>query len=215
MEEKKKNNSIFIVLTIILFILVIALGSYIIYDKIILNKNSNTTTEEKNNATENDNTTTENDNTTTEKENTLNEGEALALGNELWKYAYSTYWGNEPAWTSHTEQHELVCDTTTDEIKQKYTTDFIATVMNNSYSIDDFISPIPCSSGRGGDQFYKDTYLEIKNIAENEITYTAISRYCATNFCQGSNEIAEESKHDFIIKKQNDNWLISNFYLPN
>ena len=54
MEDKKKKNKGFIIVIVILTILVIALGSYIIYDKVISNK-TDTTEENLNNNDEDEN----------------------------------------------------------------------------------------------------------------------------------------------------------------
>ena len=71
------------------------------------------------------------------------------------------------------------------------------------------------SGGRGGNQFYKDTTLAISDVQEDKITFIATSSYCDSSFCQSSNETVKERKRNFVIKKENGNWLIDEFYLPN
>ena len=216
--EENKNNKGLIVLIIILIIMVLGLGSYIVYDKIISNKS--TETNESNNTKANEGN---------KEEKTMSESEALTLGNELWKYAYSTYWGTEPAWSKHVSDtvnehggRENICDTKVEDVKKKYASDFeVQSWLSDdttcaSYTVKDFVPSEACrGAGRGSLQNYKETTLTVKSIQDNKIVFIAKSEYCGSSFCHESNETVKEIEKDFVIVKQNDNWLISNFYLPN
>lgn len=65
MEENKKGNKVLVIAVVILSILVIALGGYICYDKVISNNNDEQTESNKNNKVEekDDNTNNDDDNT--------------------------------------------------------------------------------------------------------------------------------------------------------
>ena len=215
-EIKKNSNKGLIILIIILFIMVLGLGGYVIYDKLLTNDSKETTTS--NNS----------ENKDREEQKSISESEALTIGNELWKYAYSTFWGTEPAWTNHPSDTpnqyggiENICDTTIEQVKSKYASDFKAQSCYSDgttcadYTIDNFVSEVACQgAGRGGIQDYKDTSLTVKSIQDNKIVFTAKSEYCGSSFCHESNETVKEVEKDFVIVKQNDNWLISSFYLP-
>lgn len=214
---ENKNNKGLIVLIIVLIIMVLGLSGYIVYDKLLTSNTKETTTS--NNSQSND--------TETEKKS-MSESEALTIGNELWEYAISTYWGSEPAWKSHTgETNEyggkpIVCDTTIEQVKLKYSSDFKAQSCLNygstctDYTIDTFIPQTACQGAeRGGLQDYKETNLKVKEIQANKIVFIAKSEYCGSSFCYESKDTVKEIEKDFIITKQDDNWLISTFYLPN
>lgn len=221
MEKEKNNNKGLVGLIVVLAIMVLGLSGYIAYDKLLAN-NTKETSESNNSQTKTQNNSIENN------QNSMSESEALSIGNELWNYAYSTYWGAEPAWKSHTgETNEyggkpIVCDTTIEQVKVKYSSDFKAQSCLSDgstctdYTINTFIPQTACEgAGRGGLQNYKETNLKVKEIQDNKIVFTAKSEYCGSSFCQESKDTVKEIEKDFIIIKQNDNWLISNFYLPN
>ena len=223
-DSSNKNGIGKTIIIILLLVVILGLIFYICYDKgLILNNKE---------EVEKENTETDNEESK-EIKNTINkltEQEALALGKEMWKYAYSTYWGTEPTWKTHLgDKNEYggvqkICDTTIEEVKQKYTSDFKArehcSLEDKSQcledTVDEFIGSNPCGGhARGGDQFHKETNLEIKSIEENKIIFKAISSYCDTSFCQDYTNITHHVEDEFIITKQNDTWLISYFYLPN
>ena len=203
MEEKKKSNIGIIILVIVLLCAAFAGGMYAgVKEAKCQCKPIKKDSEE------------------TSFSDKLSDAEALKIGNELWKYAYSTYWGEEPAWVSKYENNEKICVTTADEIKEKYSSDFKVTgaIFNNEEKTIDESIPKDCLGGRGGNQFYKDTKLEVKSVEEDEIVFTAISSYCDRMLCQDSNPKVQEEKEekkDFIIEKEDDEWLIKYFYLPN
>lgn len=145
-----------------------------------------------------------------EEESDISETEALKIGKELWDYAFSTYWKTEPAWTSDEESiEEDQCNTTLDEIKKKYSENFIY-VYTDEYenfsedSLDKFI-PADCTTEpRKPLESYKETELKVRDINEKEITFHATSRYDSAMITQ-----------DFIIEKEGNTWLIKRFFLPN
>lgn len=206
MEEK--NNKSLIVIIVILVLLVLGLGGFILYDKVISPKLDNTEVLEEDLATG------------------LTEKEALSIGNDLWEYAFSSFWGGAPAWTTSLDDvneaggREINCDTDVNEVKANYTSDFKAQSCYSDgtsctdYSLDDFVTSC-IGGGRGGIQTYKDTTLAISSIEDNKIVFNAISEYCGSSFCSESNETEKEVAKEFIIVKENDKWLISYFYLPN
>ncbi len=216
MEEK--NNKGLIILVIVLFIMVLGLSGYIAYDKLIAKDEPET-------APVKETTTT----TTEEVEETMSESEALKIGNELWDFAFSTFWGTEPAWSKHVSSEvnehggrENICDTKVEDVKKKFASDFKAQSCLSddttcaSYTVKNFVPSEACQgAGRGGLQDYKETSLTVKDIQANKIVFTANSEYCGSSFCHESKETVKEIKKDFVIVKEDDNWLISSFYLPN
>jgi hypothetical protein len=220
MDNQNKKIRGLIIIVIILVVLIVTLGGYIFYDKLMSKEDT------KNNI-ENSNKNNNNDKVEKEEEKLISENEALSIGNELWEYAYSTYWGIEPAWESHTSDtvdqyggHPIVCDSTIEQVKQKYASDFKAQSCSDdstctNYTIDDFIPELQCEGhGRGGLQSYKGTKLTVKDIQADKIIFIATSTYCESGFCDESSDTLNEIKKDFVIKKQNDNWIIAYFYLP-
>lgn len=221
--EEKSNKSKSNIIIAILLILVIGMTSYIAYDKGFNkakeNLNENKTENNENQKVENN----ENDNTIN---NTMSNEEAINLGKQLWNYAYGSYWGSENVWKTHTATNQyggtsIICDTTQEEIKAKYTTDFKADsclsdeTSCTSYDIDSFIALDCNGAGRGAIQTYMETNLSIKTIEENEIIFIATSTYCNSSLCQEGKNVAKTINKEFIIKKVNNEWLISYFYLPN
>ena len=231
MEEKqikKSNSKGLYVIIIVLLIAVIGMGLFIAYDKgVIFNK---TTNDDKQNNNVVDKKESEE---TTEVVNKLSEEETMQIGKELWDYAYGTYWGKDNVFTKHLSEtvneygaKYYICDTTIEQVKAKYASDFKAQsclIDDNpcaDYTINDFINTydgyVICDGAQRGEiQTYKETNLTIKDVQADKIVFTATSAYCARSFCMQSDETVKEIKKDFIIKKENDNWVISYFYLPN
>lgn len=231
MEEnqvKKNNSKGLYAIIVILSIAVIGMGLFIMYDKGVIFSKTTSITKNDNNVINN------NEKETTEQiVNKLSEEEAMKIGQELWNYAYHTYWGGEPTWSKHLSETPneygakyYICDTTVDEVKAKYTSDFKSEFCYSDgstcydYKIDEFINTNdgyqPCDGAqRGGIQTYKETTLTVSDIQSDKIVFTANSAYCSTSFCRESKDTEKEIKKDFIIKKVNDSWLISYFYLPN
>lgn len=214
-ENVKKSNPLLYVIIVILLVIILALIFFIFVDRgIIAGNNSNN----QQNSNEVIDKQEEPEKPPVSETKLMSENEALELGNQLWKYAHSAYWGNEPAWNKTNQ----VCNTTREEVKAKFASDFVAAQKDISgqsseykMSLDEFVSSTPCQSGRGSDQLYKTTTLSVKDIQEDKVVYMAKSEYCGSSFCIDSNETVKIVEKEFIIKKQNDNWLISYFYLPN
>ena len=209
---EKKSNSGLIAAIVILVVIIIGLIGYIIYDKEIAPK-----------LEVKDGQVVENGEV---KDSALTHGDALTIGKELWDYAFSAYWGGKPAWSTSTGEvneaggQPIVCDTTADEVKKKFSKDFKGEsclsdgVTCANYGIDDFV--VSCTgAGRGSLQDYKETNLEVGTVQENEIVFTAISEYCGGSFCHESDETVRTVSKDFIISRENDEWVIKYFYLPN
>lgn len=220
-KKEKKKSSVVLITVLIIILLVAAVGggflagaSYIASKSLEKKKEVKEVQKAQEEAVADD------------ESNALSNEEALKLGNELWKYAYSSYWGGEPVWKSHTGEvneaggRPIVCDTTIDEVKKKYAKDFQYTAAaDEGGNLDAFIALISngmCSgAARGADQLYKTTTLEIKKIEENKIVFDATSEYCGSSFCQESKETEKKVIKDFVIVKEQDQWLINSFYLPN
>lgn len=213
MDKKKEKKGSVILVTVLIVILLVAvgLGSFLAGANYMASKSLEKEKEVKQETA------------TEEKSNVLSDNEALKLGNELWEYAYSSYWGGKPAWKSHEgEVNEaggkpIVCDTTAEEVKKKYTKDFKYSGETSEIGgLDEFVSEVNCiGAARGADQLYKTTTLAIKKIEENKIVFDAISEYCGSSFCQESKETKKKVIMDFEIVKEQDQWLINSFYLPN
>lgn len=213
-----KNNKIIIIILVSAITIVMG-GGYIIYKNSSLKNNYTETSKDDNlNNTDSNNNKNTNSNATT----SYNQEEILALGNELWLYAYETFWGYDPVKKSFSE----ICKTSSEEVRKKYTGDakishFPSEDNNDKHLItaDEYIEYFKrmCdgSGGRGADQFYKNTTLAISDVQEDKITFVATSSYCDSSFCNNSSETVKERKRNFVIKKQNGNWLIDEFYLPN
>ena len=211
---EKKSNSGLVTAIVILVVLVLALGGYIVYDKVIVPKSD---------AEVKDGEMLDNE------KSALSHGDALTVGNELWEYAFSAYWGNKPAWSTSTGEvneaggREVICDQTVEEVRKKFSRDFEAEwclsdeeTSCSKMKIDEFVTDRACEgAGRGGKQTYKETKLEVGTVQENEIIFTATSEYCGSSFCHESNETVKTVAKDFIIVKENGEWVIKNFYLPN
>lgn len=217
MEKKKEKKSSVILVTILIIVLLVAavLGGFLAGASYIASKSL----EKKKEVKEELNKETISE----EKSNVLSAEEALKKGNELWEYAFATYWGKESVWKRHEGEvneaggRELVCDTTAEEVKKKYSSDFkyIGDFGENG-GVDDFV-PSDCfnAGNRGGDQMYKTTTLKVKNVEDDKIVFDATSEYCGSSFCHESNETEKTVIKDFVIVKENDQWLINSFYLPN
>lgn len=204
-KEVKKSSTLIVVIITILGTLVAVLSGYILYDK-VLKEPANTVTTDNSNVSkseEENNNSTEEQNTTKEVTKVTNE-EALQIGNNLWAYAVSAFWGSETAW-ARTADHQ--CATSIQEVKSHFTTDFTAElVIGSPVNIDGFIAKIPCETAayRGSNINYIDTKIGIKEIKEDEIIFTANSQY----------KDGTQTLKDFIVKKVDNNWLIHYFYLP-
>ena len=180
----KKNNKIIIIILVSAIIIVMG-GGYLIYKNSVLKNNYTETPKDYSkddtvNNTDNNNNENTNSNATT----SYNQEEILALGNELWLYAYETFWGYNPVKNNSGE----ICKTSSEEVRKKYTTDAKISPLpsedgSNEYIIttDKYIEYFKkmCdgSGGRGGNQFYKDTTLAISDVQEDKITFIATSSY--------------------------------------
>lgn len=201
---EKKSYSELIAVVVIILVFVIAIGGVMFHDKFLVDKNKDNNEEET---------------------KVLENGEALNLGNQLWKYAYSSYWGEKPAWVNSNGEAVIEgeqCEPIFNEIKKKFSSNFEVESCNsdesvcNKESLDHFLTINSCGGpGRGSLQTYKETKLEVGTVQENEIIFTAISEYCGSSFCHESNETVKTVAKDFVIVKENGEWVIKNFYLPN
>lgn len=196
---EKKSNAELIAVIIIISLFAVGIGIMMIHDR--LDKKDNNVEEEK---------------------KALTDGEALRTGERLWKYALATYWGTDSAWTTKARENKEQCIAELTEIKKKYSSDFEAESCNsdetNCYkmTLDQFVNENTCNDiGRGSSQNYKNTHLVVGTIQENEVIFAAISEYCESSSCQESNETVNTVTKDFIIGKENGEWVIKYFYLPN
>lgn len=205
-NEKKKGKGFAYLLLIISFAL-IGYGTYLLY----LEK---TKIPETNNQSE----SLEVEETEEVDPNLLTKQEATDIGNDLWEYAFSTYWGINPAWDVKEETTEgeeeikksIECNSKPEDIRKKYSNDFIYFYADDQKdpaegNVDDFF-PTDCISAREKqpDKDYKESSLKVKEIEENKITFYAKSEY-NSGFVTA----------DFIIVKENDEWLIQHYFLPN
>ena len=212
--EKKKNSSSLVIITILLMLLVLGLGGYIIYDKILSKEEVEEKLEEKVEETE----TKENEIVDEPTINKLTDEEAFALGKEMWEYAYSSFWGGL-AWEKMEKGDVSKCKESLAKIKQKFASDFkgkesCAQEPCAEKTIDEFLPLEKCESDRGGNISYKETKLALKSVEANKIVLTATSTYCNPE-CSIPEATLNPKEEEFIITKQNDTWLISYFYLPN
>jgi len=210
---EKKSYGGLITTIVVIVVMLLGIGSYFIYEKVINPKNNVELKDGENIDKENE---------------ALSHGDALTKGNELWEYAFSAYWGTKPAWSTSKGEvneaggQEIKCDTTLEEVKKKFSKDFEAETCLSDESvcdkmtIDQFINENSCTgAGRGSEQTYKETNLEVGTVQENEIVFTATSEYCGSSFCHESKKTVKTVSKDFIIVKENGEWVIKNFYLPN
>ncbi len=225
-NQKKRTSKGLIALIGVLSLSVVGMGTYIAYDKgYIFGKDTHSSSESDDTTKKTEEVT---DNSKVQKED-ISISEAIELGQNLWEYAYDTFWGKDTVWKRHTIPGEMgspiVCDTTANEVKVKFTSDFKATscptdgtvtgVECATLTLDDFTSFGCNSPGRGAIQTYIDTTLSVSNISEDEITFVATSNYCNSSWCSNGKVVSSTVSKDFVIKKVNGNWLISNFYIPN
>lgn len=196
MVESTNKNTGLKVTIVILAILVLGLSGFIAYDK-VLKDIINPVKEDSNKIKI----------TNDEKENIISEEEALKIGNELWNYAYGTMWNDNDIWEKHIGEdgRSIVCGKSIEQVKSRFTTNYKIQGRDLGDGSPDLEIP-DCNSGnRGAIQTYIDTTLAVSNIADDEIKYNATSTYTYN----------ESTSKDFIIKKVNNEWLISYFYLPN
>lgn len=224
-KEKKpgKDNRILYCIISLLLLIILGMGIYIACDKGIIFSNSDTKEENKNSSSKDESEEPEEDSNANEESsneapitNKMSNDEALAIGNKLWTYAYDAYWGNEAVWKRHTgEANEyggrpIICDTTINDVKASFNSNFsyemVTCQTNNclSTNLNAFLQGQCQGAGRGSKQDYQSTTLSIKNIEENKITFTATSTYSSSSTLN----------KDFIIEKNNSNWLISYFFIP-
>lgn len=113
-----------------------------------------------------------------------------------------TCWRNKWIWGS-----SIICDTTSKELKDKYTIDFKAESCYSdgttctSYDINTFLPEDCYGASMGSLQNYMDTTLNISNISEDEIKFIATSTYCDSNFCQNGKTIYNTIKKILSLKE--------------
>ena len=196
---EKKSYSELIAVIIIISLFAVGIGIMMIHDR--LDKKDNSVEEEK---------------------KALTDGEALRTGERLWKYALSSYWGTDSAWTVKARENQEQCIAELNEIKKKYSSSFEAETCNfdetdcYKMTIDQFVNENVCKEKRRESiQTYKNTHLVVGTIQENEVIFTASSEYCNTDNCQESDKNVTTKNKNFIINKENGDWVIKYFYLPN
>ncbi len=216
MQNKKydKNNLIIVLLLVIIVLLCISLF-VIVKDKFLTSKNDNEVVD-KGKAIIN----------TEEVE--ITKEEALKIGKELYDYADKAYYGGSEVWPSHFVKNEngegqtKVCDTTAEEVKQKFSKDFkFEQFLDNSESsnysgnLDEFIHKTDASTcgelTRGTLQNYLNSEISDPEIKENKVTFKATTNYCSSSFCHEGKEIDHSLVKDFIIIKINGEWYIEYF----
>lgn len=217
--KKKKSKAVPFLVFIILLLCLGIVAMYLYYnghlDKYIGGSTTNNSVEQKDNSKSSDKEDTTTSNESGVNTSKLSEEAALKLGNELWKYVYDLYWGEK-----------TVCAEGSSAILKKISSDFKWTWSNDIEldKLDDSFIRTHCNNpaGRGSTYNYVDTKLNIKSNNENVITFLATSNYCICNsdkqegyFCKENCTDYEKKEKDFIIKKVDGEWKISQFYLPN
>ena len=210
MEEKSTGKTVVI---IILTILLIGALGYIVYDKVIVQKNEEPTPTEKNIKT-----------------NILSNEEALSLGKEKYEYIRngmymcgykqlvlsqdaipaSTIGGDTTAGYNVTYREIAnindIKSNLTAEMFNQFVSSKLITHQDKYYIVD----------GCGGDPTYAHTEykIETKNIQEDSITYTITEYFYnmdnSGNIVEDLNK-AENYTATFAIIKENDNWKISQY----
>jgi len=223
---KRKNNVVFSVIVVILVIAVAAVCIFVYGKNIGLNDNEN----------KNDNEIVENNNAN-EKDDTLisesrvNEleeaikgldfsyleyegtGETVDLGVLLWKYSFAT------GWCKLFEYDDNQYIINYEDVRSNYTNDYRFVLFGTEYDFNmngvieeidgEYYDHSVCS--RVGNLLYQGSKLEVKSESNNQIIYTVVSTYAA-DF--DSKEMTTE-EDDFIIEKEDGEWKVKYFVLPN
>ena len=136
----------------------------------------------------------------------ISEEEALAIGNELWQFAFDLYWDGK-------------CELSREEIRSKFAENAI------------FLAPEPVSimgydkfthanqencQGEGREKLhhYKKTTLEYTMALDYELDFVAYTELCAEDICTEDSETVETIDGNFYISKTKDGWIITQYYLP-
>ena len=196
----------------ILILIIILLVSFITYDKIIKNDNnrSESVSENKDNSFKNN-------------DEVISNEEAITIGNELYKKINDIYFLEFPI---DSELFIIGDDGYTyskfdyeSEVKKYISSNFETKIKEEISIIGKDGVYYVADVGRGSNQYYCDSSLAIESIDANKIVFKTTISY--DNVGTGpyksecSNHIDYTKTEQFIIVKENGNWVIDQFVLPN
>lgn len=147
------------------------------------------------------------------KKTVLTNQEALDIGKTKYQQAISCYWGNleysteliENIGEADTAYYEV---TNINEIKQIFTTNAFADFCDEYGLKEKNGVYYKVAADRGSDITYVGNELKVDSISENKIVYTSIETY-------NDNEEITTKEYQFILIKENGNWKVDEFTLPN
>ena len=197
----KKN-----IVIIILSVLILCLSGYLVYDKVI-----------------------EKDEVIKKEENiikeTITDKESYNIGNNLYNYGINVLWCLEYKYSDEYVENLGYEILNFEEVKNKFTDDnLVQHSINQEFTTFDYeivkhenkyydIS----QCGRGADQSYKSTSLNLKQKGNEIIIFDAVSQYCVEGLAYPYDESectdTKSITHEFIIEKNNGQWKIS--YMTN
>ena len=157
-------------------------------------------------------------------ETKMTQSKALSIGKKLYKKAYQYYWASNISYNYskiYTIKGIQYCKVTTNmnNVKKYFSTNgFKRYLKNNGYVSKIGNTYYRVLADRGGNIFYIGNTLEIKQITSNKIVFTSIEKYIDSNsdadpFDYKDSDIVQENKK-FVIVKENNEWKIDSFTLP-
>lgn len=184
------------------------LVSFIAYDKVIKNDNnkSESVSEKENNSS-------------TNNDEVISNEEAITIGNELYKKMRSIYMRDFP---SDFESSIIGDDGITyekfdyeSEIKKYISSNFETKVKEEVSIIEKEDGYYVIGASGIGSQFYCDSSLSIESIDVNKIVFIATTSYDNVGVSplksECSNHIDYTKTEQFIIVKENGNWVVEKF----
>ena len=163
---------------------------------------------------ETNNTTNINNSNTNTNQNNNEEVDIINKGKTLWNNTYDLYWNfmkniktNEVSLGKNKINNMSdfnFASLTDNALNQLYKTLGVAND-NGTYYID--------SLRKKGDETYMTREITLKENKDNKITYNVESKYCASGDKNNCKDIASVN-NDFIIIKENNNYKVESFILP-
>lgn len=150
--------------------------------------------------------------------NVLTNQEALELGNSKYEEAIKCYWNIEGD-TAIVNEDGYYQITNINNIKEVFTANAFSKFCTELGIVEKNGLYYNAYADRGSDISYLENELKVDNISENKITFTSIEKYCVNEEDYGleaeqvQNITTEE--YTFTIVKEDGNWKVDEFTLPN
>ncbi len=163
---------------------------------------------------ETNNTTNINNNTNNTNQNNNEEVDIINKGKTLWNNTYDLYWSfmkniktNEVSLGKNkiNNMNDFNFTSLTNNAQNQLYKSLGVTNDNGTYYID--------SLRKKGDETYMASEITLKENKDNKITYNVESKYCASGDKNNCKDIASVN-NDFIVIKENNNYKVESFILP-